>query len=452
MGIDVLFTNAPLTLSKAAPAAPAILIAMLEKYGYTGHFYDFNIEVNDDPKVNDFAIKNCIDDFDYIDNILKTHATRMLEFNPTYIGISIFTYQCLNFARALCVYIRTMAPQVKIILGGQGLGVGGISGDSIGSELEKLNLCDYWVRSEGEYPIIDILKGTYKNTDEWVQAEDLDEFPYPNYDSYNWEKYEKRIPITGSRGCVRRCTFCDIHTHWKKFVWRDGNSIVDEMKHQSKKCGFTEFHFTDSLVNGSMKSYTDFVTSLSKHNNLSKEKITWSGQFIFRPQRQMSEDIWKLTAESGSNRLSVGIESLSESIRDHMRKKFSNDDIKYNLKIMKKYGLKCSFLMIFGYITETDETIQESMDMFTELSEYANNTIVRISTGTTLGILPGTPLEEMAESEGVILGKTENSWYGPSTFDQRVKWNIKINDHCKSLGYNISEDDEQTTALLVDLN
>jgi hypothetical protein len=449
MGIDVLFTSVPLTLSKTAPAAPAILIAMLEKYGYTGHFYDFNIEVNDDPKVNDFAIKNSIDDFDYIDNILKTHATRMLEVNPTYIGISIFTYQCLNFARALCVYIRTMAPQVKIILGGQGLGVGGISGDSIGSELEKLNLCDYWVRSEGEYPIIDILKGTYKNTDEWVQAEDLDEFPYPNYDSYDWSKYRKLIPITGSRGCVRRCTFCDIHTHWKKFVWRDGIKIAEEMSYQSKKYNIRNFDFTDSLVNGSMKSYISFVNSLSEFNSTRKEKILWSGQFIFRPQRQMSEDVWKLTAESGCNNLYVGIESLSESVRNHMRKKFSNDDIRYSLKLMKKYGINCTFLMIIGYITDTNETIQETLDAFTEFSPYANNTIKNVSMGTTLGILPGTPLEEMANEEGVTLGNIENAWSGPSTLEQRIEWHSKVANHCKSLGYKVKNEDEQSNLISV---
>lgn len=446
MGIDVLFTNAPLTLSKAAPAAPAILIAMLEKYGYTGHFYDFNIEVNDDPKVNDFAIKNSIDDFDYIDSILKTHATRMLEFNPRYIGISIFTYNCLNFAKALCVYIRTLAPSVKIILGGQGLGVGGISGNSIGSELEELNLCDYWVKSEGEYPIIDILKGTYKNTDEWTQAENLDEFPYPNYDSYNWEKYRKLIPITGSRGCVRRCTFCDIHTHWKKFVWRDGIKLAEEMSYQSKKYNIQTFDFTDSLVNGSMKSYKDFVNTLSEYNSKRKEKLKWHGQFIMRPQRQMTERLWELTAASGGERLYLGIESLSESVRNHMRKKFSNNDIKFSLEAMKKYGIKCSFLMIIGYITDTDETIQETLDAFTELAPYAD-VIDHVSMGTTLGILPGTPLEKMSEDEGVILGSTENNWTGPSTIDQRIDWFNTVANHCKSLGYNVTKEDELSTLI-----
>lgn len=446
MGIDVLFTTAPLTLSKAAPAAPAILIAMLEKYGYTGHFYDFNIEVNDDSRVNDFAIKNSIDDFDYIDSILKTHATRMLEFNPRYIGISVFTYNCLNFAKALCVYIRTLAPSVKIILGGQGLGVGGISGNSIGSELEELNLCDYWVRSEGEYPIIDILKGTYKNTDEWTQAENLDEFPYPNYDSYNWEKYRKLIPITGSRGCVRRCTFCDIHTHWKKFVWRDGIKLAEEMSYQSKKYNIQTFDFTDSLVNGSMKSYKDFVNTLSEYNSKRKEKLKWHGQFIMRPQRQMTERLWELTAASGGEWLYLGIESLSESVRDHMRKKFSNNDIKFSLEAMKKYGIKCSFLMIIGYITDTDETIQETLDAFTELAPYTD-VIDHVSMGTTLGILPGTPLEKMSEDEGVILGSTENNWTGPSTIDQRIDWFNTVANHCKSLGYNVTQEDELSTLI-----
>jgi hypothetical protein len=46
--VDVLFVSSPATFSDIAPAAPAILIAMLEKAGYSAKFYDFNLIVNDD--------------------------------------------------------------------------------------------------------------------------------------------------------------------------------------------------------------------------------------------------------------------------------------------------------------------------------------------------------------------------------------------------------------------
>jgi len=446
--VDVLITSVPLTYSGRVPAAPGLLISMIEKFGFTGAFYDFNIEVKDDEKINDLAVKNYVSDFDYIDRLMTFHVKKMLEYKPKYIGISVFTFQCVNVTKSLCTYIRMMAPEIKIILGGAGLGITGMNSDSWGPWFEERNLCDYWVKSEGEYAIVDILKGDHKNTGEWNQIMDLDEFPYPNYDSYLWNKYPddlRWIPITGSRGCVRRCTFCDIHTHWKKFVWRDGKSIANEMIYQQKKYNNNFFYFTDSLINGSMKAYKDFINTLADYNQTADVPIKWGGQFIYRPANQMPDDIWKQSAKAGAYRLGVGIESLSEEAREHMGKKFSNDDIRYGLACQKRYGITTSFMMIVGYFTDTDKSIEEQMKFFTELSKDYTETIHAVSLGTTLGILPGTRLDnpKMQAEFGVIPGTNENNWTGPSTLEQRVAWRLKLAKHCKKLGFKMNHDDEQ---------
>ena len=124
--------------------------------------------------------------------------------------------------------------------------------------------------SEGERSLINYLKiqkAKGLNNSEWEQITDLDAEPYPNYDDYKLQEYKsQKLLITGSRGCVRHCTFCDIHTHWKKFVWRSGMEIAKEMLHQSKKYGISKFLFTDSLINGSMKAYRDFINVISQRN------------------------------------------------------------------------------------------------------------------------------------------------------------------------------------------
>jgi radical SAM superfamily enzyme YgiQ (UPF0313 family) len=436
--VDVLFVSVPLTVTNVAPAAPAILISMIERAGFTGKFYDFNRHVNDDENFSQYAVSDIKpSDTDKFDKDFKYHVQQMIDYNPKYIGISIFSYQCARVAKLLCVYLRMLAPEIKIILGGQGLTVGGIQGHHLGEEWKKLKLCDYWVVSEGEWPIVDILTEKHKNKKTWTQIEDLNEFPAPNYSSYDWSLYIKSIPITGSRGCVRRCTFCDIHTHWKKFVFRSGKSIADEMIAQSKRYGVTHFTFTDSLINGSMKAYIDLITVLAEYNSIAKIPLTWDGQFIFRPKNQMPEKIWKLSAEAGLVDIAIGVESLSESVRDHMRKKFSNDDIRFSLYCMKKYRITGLFLMIVGYVTEDETTIKETKDMFTELVPYANNTISGVEVGSTLSILPGTPLDDMHKELGITLSNHENTWVGNSNIDTRLRWRKEIIEHCDQLGYNV---------------
>jgi len=440
LSCDVLITSVPFTVTKTAPSAPAILIGMLESYGYSGKFYDFNRLTLDDDNIKTFALGVEPGDPNYLDRTFRYHVNKMLEHNPKYIGISLFSYQCIRASQLLCIYIRTMAPHVKIILGGPGLSHNGLHGTNIGADWQELKLCDHWVKSEGENPIIEILQGDYISTPEWNQILDLDEYPIPVYDSYDWSLYKPHIPITGSRGCVRKCTFCDIHTHWKKFVWRSGKSIAKEMIEQSKKHGIYEFAFTDSLINGSMKAYKDMCTVLAEYNNTNPvHRITWSGLFIFRPQNQMPEDVWRLSAEAGLNNIYIGIESLDEGVRDHMRKKFSNEDILYGVKCMQKYGVKGVFLMIVGYVTDTDETIARQKDFFNVLSPYANSAIKTVQVGSTLAILPGTPLAHMAKDLGITLGSDENDWVGISDQAKRLEWRQDLIDHCVGLGFTVPE-------------
>ena len=54
--------------------------------------------------------------------------------------------------------------------------------------------------------------------------------------------------------------------------------------------------------------------------------ITYKGQFIFRPANQMPDRDYDLMRTAGCKLVQIGVESGSERVREHMRKKFTNDD------------------------------------------------------------------------------------------------------------------------------
>ena len=89
--------------------------------------------------------------------------------------------------------------------------------------LRKSKVIDHYIVSEGERAILDLLetgKGHGVNNTDWKQELDLERSPVPDYGDYDLDQYDGgRLMITGSRGCVRRCSFCDRHKHWKKFVF-----------------------------------------------------------------------------------------------------------------------------------------------------------------------------------------------------------------------------------------
>lgn len=434
---DVAIVSVPYYDSDYPPAAPAVLASVCADNGLSSHYFDLNIDTRKNKDIINFCVGTETDIFE-VNRYFSNMAEEILKKKPKYVCISVLTYRGMNAAMALCIAIRTKDTNAKIILGGLGLHPTGLGSKSAGQHMLNIGLCDYYVSGDGEIALDNLFKDVGNigiNTHEWKQIENLDDvFIYPNYDSYNFDLYShRRIPITGSRGCVRRCTFCDIHSHWKKFVFRSGKSIAKEMSYISDKYDANFFWFTDSLVNGSMKAYREMIDELVELD----KNLKWAGQFILRPKNQMTEEEWEKTAKSGGSNLSIGIESLDEEVRNHMLKKFSNDDILYGLSMMKKYKIQCTFLMIVGYVIETEQHFKNTLDMFERLVEYKGDVISSVAVGSTLGILPNTPLSVYNN------GTNENNWvYGDNTLEVRIGRLNRLKDHLTNLGYNIIDNTE----------
>lgn len=457
--IDLVILNVPGTLTIAPLAAPAILKSAVIQVGFTCKTVDFNQRFfnnfkNDNRReaLTNFFVHRSgeKETCDLAQAIVDEWVREIVVLNPKFVGISVFTYQSRISTELFCFAIRKLLPNSKIILGGQGILDGGINGDKNWvNHLDKLALFDHWVKSEGETAILEILNG---QTDKEVlsfsqnQKLDLDSLPYPDYSDYDFQLYQKKtLPITGSRGCVRSCTFCDIHTHWKKFVWRDGEKIAEEIIYQSLKYQIYKFNFTDSLVNGNQKEYRKMIKRLAEHNKTAQHPVSWAGQFILRPKSNFDDEMWRLTGLSGGRMLPIGIESGSESVRRHIGKDFTNDDIYHAMKLMKKYNVTCIFLMLFGYPTETEKDFQDTIDMFHRCKDYAGSVIKDIEFGSTLGILPNTPLETNKEELGIMLDpEHENFWiskHNPNLdFKERLRRRFLAIKTAESFGYTISED------------
>jgi len=455
---DILIVTVPVTDTGDKPLqAPAVLSAVVKKEGYTAKTMDLNHQFHKLEKVdkekydmlkNYFMMGSLLDVTKYqaveqyvesvIDDILET--TR-----PRFLAVSVFTYLCQKFAEILAEKIKARKTEIKIIFGGMGLQSQGINSSFEWPErLKSAGIIDYYIASEGEKSLLNLLgqgKGPGINNTDWEQQTDLDQIVYPDYSDYNFNDYNtKQLMITGSRGCVRKCTFCDIHNHWKKFVFRSGESIADEMITQSKKYGIYDFMFTDSLVNGSMKAYRQFVTVLAEYNKTAQNKITWNGQFIVRGIKQMNEEDWRLTKESGATCLFLGIESGSESVRNHMQKKFSDDDMDKFMEQAFKNRVKCLFLIIVGYLNETHKDFLQTLKMFKRYTKY-QEIMDPVACGTTLGILPGTGVWT-DHMDDISLNGGENFWtykYNPGLdFRERIKRRIIMEEELLKMGYEIS--------------
>lgn len=481
--LDLLLLNVPRISLVYPPAGTSLLKGVVEQQGFTCKVKDANFELLD-------SIKDQEDNFETITNYFTIPNAKLnnqcqqiidewylnlvnyiLDINPAHVGISVFTFECQVATRDLCTLLKKASFKGKVIVGGAGLSTTGIATqiNDFGNMLLETKLVDYYVRGEGENALVDILKenktGDGINNDNYVQIEDLDALAYPNYDDvieygYHYTIDKIQLPITTSRGCVRRCSFCDIHAFWKKYTYRSGDSVAKEMITHYEKYGVRDFYFTDSLINGNLKCFRRLCECLVKYyedNKLPDKFFSWGGQWIVRTEKQLSPDDYKQAARSGLNGLPMGIESLSYQIRKDMNKGFRPEDLDYTLEQFRLHGINCYFLMIVGYPTERDEHHMETLEQFMKYQGYAiDGTIFGVNLGGTLSIDEGSPLHKGHLTHGLEPTADNNELFGLDwvskdnpelTLLERINRRIDIQELLMELGYNVWNGNHQLTRL-----
>jgi len=457
------------------PAGVAALKGSLSAAGFSSKILDFNSELDyryESDSSTLTTIENFFMYYDFynphvfveVEKYLTDCANTILSHNPQWVGISVFSYNSHRSTRLLSIKLKQINPDIKIVIGG-----GGIATDySFPEALYEQRIIDAYIRGEGELSLVELLKDNMDypgiNGLPPVQIDDIESLAYPDYSDYGLQTYKNKrglvaIPVTGSRGCVARCSFCDVASQWPKYRFRSGNSIATEIKSHSELYKAKEFRFTDSLVNGSMSAFRNMCQQLAEYRmSLDKEdRFVWDGQFIVRGKSTMPPEDFDVLAESGAKTLLIGVESGSQNVLDHMKKMYKTADLDYTVEQLHRVGVQCRFLMIVGYPTETESDFQETLDMFTKYQKYAGSTIQQVNLGLTLNLLPHTPLDDNKEQNNIIkLNNHINDWIcldNPTlTYQERLRRRIYIQKFVIELGYNVFEEENYRKQLFSSLN
>jgi hypothetical protein len=441
---DIIFCSIPFSDLDHIYSAPAILKGVVESEGYTAKTIDFGLELFKLCNRDRIIFDNIQHYFYSADAILSNRETKILESwresirkfvkdHPArYYGISILHFMQQLSAYEICGIIREVSPESSIVIGGRGAKVVMMSEIhkickmsgieklmSAGEFLKKRNKCDFVVIGDGEDPIVEILKDGKNSV---ITHEDQESFSYPepNYedyflDQYIWESGEIAFPVTGSKGCVRDCDFCDVRFQFGKFKYRSGKDIANEMLSIQKKYGFNKFQFTDSLVNGGLKPFREFVTIIAEYNKKNPDnKIKWTGQYICRPELTMPKDLYKLMAESGAEGLTIGAESGSDHVLEEMNKKTTVEALLTELEEFRKYGITCVLLVMTAHWSESWDNFNEHCQTLIKMAPYMRDgTISAIQLGWLASMLDGTPGHERVAEGKIIVNADfrENVWY-----------------------------------------
>ena len=201
-----------------------------------------------------------------------------------------------------------------------------------------------------------------------------------------------------------------------------------------------------------MKAFRDFCEVMADYhakNNNKQDRIRWGGQFIIRSERQSPAEDYDLMARAGMSWASIGIESASELVRNHMDKQFTNEDMYFSIDQLIKNNISVTAMFIVGYPTETEKEFQENIKWLeyyadrnsTTIPEDNRGKIVDINLGQTLGVLPNSPLADMDVYTG------QDTWVSKTVpgldFAERVRRRKELSRVANKLGYTVRWDEKQ---------
>ena len=459
--------------------APVLLSACLTNVGISAKGIDLSIkffdEFNHKPywsalkylftigKETKLSRRAIIDLLKFIRRQLKLIQT---EHDPEYLGLSIFTSESIDFSYLLIPYIRRYLPKTKIILGGRGLELTcGVYNIKYYEKYHKYGMADIIVVGDAETAIIEAIQNNHSGIyfSKQQTKEDLDLIPSPNWDDYDMSVYSKYhdnpivkdenrpdidsryIAMSGSKGCIRQCTFCDVQFFWPKYIYREGANIARDIIQNYTATGIKNFYFTDNLINGSTSQYRTLNEVLAREI---PNTINYSGYAIFRSKQYMPESDFELAKVAGCKEWSIGVESGSETVRFELKKNFTDDDMDHSIRHLSKNNITQTWLLMVGYPTETEQDYLATEEL---LRRYAHlNDSIKLGITATFQLLSDSPLlmnTEYVKKYGLNYDFSSNLsryfWTADinpeNTFDVRTDRFLRLVELSRQLGYTFSQ-------------
>lgn len=380
--------------------------------------------------------------------------------------VSFFSFMQFNLGKHFLQLLKQQCPSICIVAGGPGINTIITDNKSNGKILCELGLIDYYVLGEGDEILQLFLQGqrdllglnsVVSKFETWVpQIDQLDEkYVVPSYKKINMGVYHNLegkskgvLTINTSRGCVRSCSFCNVANTWPKFRFRSGKKIAQEVIKHWKDTGIPNFYISDSLINGSLKSFKDFnfeMTKLKQEHPELKD-FSYNGMFIVRDKKSHPEELFEIMSAAGCESIAIGIETGSDRLRAAMNKKFTNEDLDWHFEMCQKYNIRNFLLMFTGHFNETQEDFEQTLDFLSKNQKYLiDDTIVGINFSGAYSLLPGTPDWNEREDAGIEIIQNQNdsriNWISKNNVDltvkERVLRDLKFRKHAAMLRYGL---------------
>ena len=345
--------------------------------------------------------------------------------NPKVVGFSIIDGN-IDATLAISKLVKEKYPHIKILIGGNGVEC--LEFGRLPNTNYRIDEYDFWdviVRGDGELTFLNLLqcdwseealsgiKGiVWRAEGSWVHNTlsdyvDMNTLPVPDYSSLEDNYYYKSVyqdtkPLTMSTGCPYRCSFCSVPDYIPDFRQRTVENVLEEIEGWIAK-GNKHFFCHDSIINGNPKWLKQFCETIIERGL----DITFGGNMrLSSPMRDI--DTIRLYRDAGLTKMITGFESAAEPVLRHMKKYTNVEGVRQifeNIRQVNKEKdpndhkppLLFGMQLIIGYLNETEEDFQKTLDFVEEYRDCMADII------TCSAFLVHAPLRKRWIAEGHYL-------------------------------------------------
>lgn len=347
--------------------------------------------------------------FNLDDDIIK----KTIELKPDIVAFSAYTgnYRwCLKIAQAIKRQLK-----VPIVFGG-------VHTTAVPERVLSNDFIDFAIIGEGEHAMFDLVCSLEKGftTDERLNIpnicykcrgdirineirpyiKDLDSLPFPDkllfYDKTLL--FEELYIIMTSRGCPYDCTYCSNNMYNRVYCKerqsvrrRSPGNVIEELIYTKKRKIAKSIGFLDDIFTLSKPWLEEFMEEYKTKINLPF--------FCHVSPLTVTKEIASLLKEGGCWRITVGVQSGSERIRNEVfNRKGSNTKIIEVVSYIKDMGIDVSVDNIFGAPSETEDDLKQGLDLYNKVKAD------RILT-FWLTFYPRTEIVNHAKKENILSDK-----------------------------------------------
>ena len=252
--------------------------------------------------------------------------------------------------------IRRAAPGIPAVLGGPGF-------TQASRQMMEKYPFDFGLHSEADASILALVEnlgqpekvpGLFWRDEEGglqfngaPEMPDFPALPFPRRHHVDWERYrteERRrdlfldIGIESTRGCPRKCAYCNYpNLNGVKLRRKPPSVVVDEIEYLHATFGVERFTFTDSRFNLNRKHAIAICEELLRRS----VPVRWTAWLGFR---QVDPEFLGLMVDAGCERVAFSADGLLQPSLDRMRKEMSTEDINRSIRSVRSIpGLKASW-------------------------------------------------------------------------------------------------------------